>query len=367
MKKVIKVIILTISTIALCIVLLVAALFGYLYIRNRIDTENNRKYGGHGFQYMHGYSSTDFSGYHVYDGEKLITLDHEPEFIIEKQEDMPVLDGAEACYPLYCAFAKTIYKDIDVIEKEIANYDIKQIKWDDEMIDYIYSNGKIVSFTNSQEGYYRLVDKKVDLFVGAKPSSSITKYASEMNENIESIPIGKEAFVFFVEESNPIDNLSSEDLKKIYSGEITNWKQLGGNDQKIIAFQRPEDSGSQVVMRSFMGETKLKDAETFEMISGMGGTIKKVKQYHNEEGAIGYSFRYFLEELNQEEGVKMLAIDGVYPSIENIRNGSYPIVAQLVVSKLQSNNKENVQKMIDFMLSEDGQEIITKTGYSPIK
>ena len=97
------------------------------------------------------------------------------------------------------------------------------------------------------------------------------------------------------------------------------------------------------------------------------GVIKAVKQYHNEAGAIGYTFRYFLEELNQEDGVKILSIDGVYPSVENIKNGSYPILADLVVSKLESNSKENVDKMIDFMLSEDGQYIVEQTGYGPLK
>ena len=97
------------------------------------------------------------------------------------------------------------------------------------------------------------------------------------------------------------------------------------------------------------------------------GVIKAVKQYHNEAGAIGYTFRYFLEELNQEDGVKILSIDGVYPSMENIKNGSYPILADLVVSKLESNSKENIDKMIDFMLSEDGQYIVEQTGYGPLK
>ena len=158
-----------------------------------------------------------------------------------------------------------------------------------------------------------------------------------------------------------------EDVRKIYSGEIRNWKELGGTNQKIIAFQRPENSGSQVMMRYYMGDTELKEADTIESVSAMGGVIKAVKQYHNEAGAIGYTFRYFLEELNQEDGVKILSIDGVYPSVENIKNGSYPILADLVVSKLESNTKENVDKMIDFMLSEDGQYIVEQTGYGPLK
>ncbi|MCR4950707.1 MAG: hypothetical protein K6A40_05235, partial [Solobacterium sp.] len=76
------------------------------------------KHSGHGFKYMNGFSSTNFTGYHVYDGEKLAVLDHEASLIIDKEEDMPVLDGAEACYPLYAAAAKAVYKNIDQIELE---------------------------------------------------------------------------------------------------------------------------------------------------------------------------------------------------------------------------------------------------------
>lgn len=80
--------------------------------------ENDKKYLGHGFDYMHGYSSTDFTGYHVYDDEKLYHLDHPASLIIENEEDFPVLDGAEACYPVYSALALAAYKDIASIEAD---------------------------------------------------------------------------------------------------------------------------------------------------------------------------------------------------------------------------------------------------------
>ena len=349
--------------------LLIGLVLGGFVLYSNIKDKEYEKYKGHGFDYMHGYSSTDFTGYHVYDGEKLASLDHEPEFIIENEEDMPILDGAEACYPVYTAIAKTIYKDIDKIELEIANLDIKDpvlVDSDKDVYKLFYNNGKIVTFTNSSFGYARLINREVDLFIGARPSKDQLEDAKNNNVVIESIPIGKEAFVFFVEQDNPIDNLSSDDIRKIYSGEITNWKQLGGKNQKIIAFQRPENSGSQVMMRYFMKDVPLKEADTVEMISAMGGVIKHVKQYHNENGAIGYTFRYFLEELNQEKGVKILSVDNIYPTIENIKNGTYPIIADMVVSKLESNDKEYVNKVIEFMLSEDGQELIEKTGYGPL-
>lgn len=322
------------------------------------------KYGGHGFEYMHGFSSTDFSDYTVYaQNSKLAKPDHTPSFSIENPEDMPVLDGAEACYPLYAAFAKAVYKDIDRIELSAS-----QSKFDNY-------NGQIVSFTNTISAFVRLLygghdfDNTVngiDMFFGARPSQSQMDMAEEYTVDIQVTPIAKEAFVFFVEEDNPVDNLTSEQVKAIYHGDITNWSELGGKNQKILAFQRPKNSGSQTMMEFFMDGVTLKEPKTYETRDSMSGVIKQVAQYTNAKGAIGYSFRYFLEELNQEKGVKMLSIDGVYPSLENIENGSYPLITNVCVITREHESNPNVQRMIDFILSEDGQTIIRKTGYAGI-
>lgn len=321
----------------------------------------NVKYGGHGFEYMHGYSSTDFTDYMVYaDDSKLVVLDHEPSLIIENEEDMPVLDGAEACYPLYAAFAKACYKDIDKIEMSYLNTDAD------------YNNGKIVTFTNTIYGFDRLIcggldiekfDEGVDMFFGAKPSAEQLQDAKDSGVEIEITPIGKEAFVFFVEEDNPVNGLSSDDIRSIYHGDMDNWKNVGGNNQKIRAFQRPRNSGSQTMMTYFMKDVSLKEPLTYETIGGMGEVIRQVAQYSNEDGAIGYTFRYFLEGLNQEKGVKMLEVDGVYPTVENIENGTYPLTVDLCLITRKNDPNPYVEKMKEFILSEDGQYIIRQTGY----
>ncbi len=334
-----------------CIVLCISSCT-YMYL-NRPEV----KYAGHGFDYMNGYSSTDFTDYTVYaENSKLVTLSHEPSFTVENEEDMPVLDGAEACYPLYAAFAKAVYKDIDKIENKYRN-------------DENYNNGKIVSFTNTIYGFNRLVETdneyvdKIDMFFGARPSQDQLDYAKECGVEVEITPIGKEAFVFFVEEDNPIDNITSEQLRQIYHGDIKNWKELGGEDEEIVAFQRPENSGSQTMMKYFMKDVSLKEPKQYETVDAMEGVISVVAQYNNEDGAIGYTFRYFLEGLNQEKGVKMLSVDGIYPSVESIEDGSYPITVPLCLVTRKGDNNPNVKKMRDFILSEDGQYIIHETGY----
>lgn len=320
-------------------------------------TSPNYKYRnqGHGFEFLKGYSSTDLSDYTPYSNSgKLATLNHEPSFMIEDVHAMPILDGAEACYPVYSAVAKAIYKDIDRIEHNHLKNEYDE-------------NGRIVTFYNTAVGFERLVDGQVDMFFCAKPSASQLEYAELKGVELVYTPIGKEAFVFFVNDNNPIDSLTSDEIKSIYHGDITNWKEVNGKNEEIIAFQRPERSGSQSMMTYFMGDVTLKEPLTYEMEMAMLGIIKEVAEYQNEKGAIGYSFRYFFEGLTQVDGAKMISVDGVYPSNESIQDGSYPIITNLYCITVKDNPNKNVEKVLDFLLSEGGQYLIEKTGYSPIK
>ena len=334
----------------LCVCISAACCAGTFYLYSR---RPEVRYSGHGFAYMNGYSSTDFSDYMVYaEPSKLAALDHEPALVIEREEDMPVMDGAEACYPLYAALAKAVYRDIAQIElRPVADKEV-------------YLNGRVVSFSNSVVGFERLLLERIDLFFGARPSADQLSEAKERNVELEITEIGREGFVFFVEEDNPVDNLTSEQIKAIYHGDIVNWKEVGGPDQEIRAFQRPANSGSQTMMEYFMGDISLKEPETYETVDSMDGVLEHVAQYAGEEGALGYSFRYFLEGLSQEEGVKLLSVDGVAPTLENIENGSYPLPVPLCLVTRRDNDNPYVEKMREFILSDEGQEIVRKTGYA---
>ena len=309
--------------------------------------------GGHGFAYMHGFSSTDFSQYMVYSQPgKLAALDHPAAFQIQDEADMPVMDGAEACYPLYAAAAKAVYQDIAHIESNWA--DSGERAW---------TNGKIVTFTNTVVGFERLIEGNVDLFFGARPSADQLAYAAEQGVELEITPIGREAFVFFVEEDEPVDGLTQDQLRAIYHGDVTDWSQVGGRAGEIAAFQRPAGSGSQTMMEYFMGEVSLKEPQTYETVGSMEGVIRHVAQYANQRGALGYSFRYFIQGLSQEKGVKLLAVDGVTPDLAHIEDGSYPLTVPLCLVTRKDDPNPNVGKMIDFFLSPDGQTLVRETGY----
>ncbi|MBT2581992.1 substrate-binding domain-containing protein [Planococcus sp. ISL-109] len=99
--------------------------------------------------------------------------------------------------------------------------------------------------------------------------------------------------VFFVHAENPVDALSTADIQAIYSGKQTNWSALGGEDQPIRAFQRPEDSVRQTALLNFMGDVPVMRAPIENMEEGMGGIIEQVAEYKNHSNAIGFTFRFY--------------------------------------------------------------------------
>ena len=258
-------------------------------------------------------------------------------------DNLPVLDGAAAVIPVYSSFINAVYPS--------------SVRYGTEP--FVYNNTVV--------GYEKLAQKETDIFFGAYPSKEQIEYAKSLGTEFEFTEIGKEAFVFFVNKKNKVDSLTTEQIKAIYSGKITNWKDVGGNNKEIIAFQRNEGSGSQSMLKRFMGNTQIMEPPTNEVHDLMSGIINQVANYKNYSNAIGFSFRYYLNTIIANPGVKMISVDGVEPTPQNISNGSYPIVTSLYAVTYKDNPNENVQKLIDWILSEEGQEIIEQTGYSPVK
>jgi len=267
---------------------------------------------------------------------KIVKIDSKT---LKLTEDLPRIDGAAAFFPVYSAFVNAVYPETTELHDGIFEYN------------------------NTPGGYQLLAEKGIDLFLGVYPSEEQKAYAEECGTTFVYTPVGTEAFVFFVHKDNPIDNLTTEQIKGIYSGEITNWKQVGGKNEKIAAFQRNEGSGSQSMLQRFMGDTPIMDAPTELRNDMMSGIIEKVSDYRSKSNSIGFSFRYYVEGIIQNPDIKMLSVDGVAPTAENIRNGSYPIVTPMYAVTYEENTNENVDLLLEWILSEEGQYIIEETGY----
>lgn len=258
-------------------------------------------------------------------------------------KEYPRIDGSTATIPLSVALSS---KMLNISENAAYN---------------------ITEHTKTENAFKNLLNDKADLLITGTPNESKLQKAKDVGIELEYYPFAKDSFVFFVNKDNPVENLTSEQIRKIYSGEITNWKEVGGNDAEIIAYQRNEDSGSQNLMKKFMGNTPLMQPKV-DTINSMGEIIDIIAEYDNDINAIGYSVGYYMSEMHFSEDVKVIKLDGVEATPENIRSSKYPQILEYALV-FDSNEPENspIRKMVEFLKSEDGIKLIEDTNFISIK
>lgn len=257
--------------------------------------------------------------------------------------DLPVLDGAAALVPVYAAIVDNVYP-VGSVTYEGGAFS------DDNYYGENFAPDSKMQYKNTVRGYKAIVDGDTDILFCAAPSAQQKQYAAEQGVELVYVPVGLEAFVFFVNEHNPVDGLSTDQIRGIYAGKYTNWAELGGPDRVINPVSRLAGSGSQSAMDAFMGQTPIAPKSPFAFAGG----------------SIGFSFRYYMDGIVGNQAVKMLALNGVYPSAENIQNGTYPIIARFYAIYRADNDNENIPILIDWLLSDEGQKIIEQCGYVPL-
>ncbi|MCX7832266.1 MAG: phosphate ABC transporter substrate-binding protein [Actinobacteria bacterium] len=179
----------------------------------------------------------------------------------------------------------------------------------------------------------------------------------ELKSGLKPTTIAYDCIVVIVNPKNKIDNLSLEQIRDIYTGKIKNWKELGGKDSKIIVVNRDEASGTREAFKKLvLGDSDFVDTAIIQPGTG------QVKSFvSSNEDAIGYiSFGVV------DSTVKVVKVDNIEPSIENIKNGSYKITRKLYL--LTKGEPEGLSKeFIDYVLSDRIQETIVKKHYIPVK
>lgn len=256
------------------------------------------------------------------------------------KDNLPVLDGAAALVPVYASIIHNVYPE------GCVTYDGGKFS-DDNFYGENFAKDSKMQYKNTVRGYKAIVDGDTDILFCAAPSDEQKAYAEEKGVELVYVPVGLEGFVFFVNEKNPVENLTTGQVRDIYGGKYTNWSQVGGPNRIINPVTRLEGSGSQSAMNAFMGDTKIAPKSPLAIIGG----------------SIGFSFRYYMDGIVGNKGVKMLSLNGVYPSAENIQNGTYPIIAKFYAIYRADNENENIPVLIDWLLSDEGQTLIEKTGY----
>ena len=212
-------------------------------------------------------------------------------------------------------------------------------------------------------GIAALINGSTDIANASRPikSSEIDKLKSKFKTSGIEIPCAKDGLSVFLNKENPVSELTIEQLSGIFSGKITNWKEVGGADEKIQLYGRESSSGTFEFFKEHVVKTDF--SSTTQTLPGTAAIVNAVK---NDKNSIGYGGAAYAE------GVKDCKIkldansEGVLPTAATIKDKTYPISRYLYMY-LKSSPTGETKAFIDWILSEEGQKIIASVGYYPLK
>lgn len=275
----------------------------------------------------------------------------------------PHIDGSTVCVPMAVEFARQHLGFHDTTANQFVQFSTTH---------YAYEN--LMHKENVMETYVHynfdaFIDmSNVDLVIATEPSDEEIAQAEGLGITLKKTPVCYDAFVFITHKDNPVDSLTVEQIKKIYTGEIKNWKEVGGKDEKIRAFQREKNSGSQTAMENLvMGGSDMIDPIEVKIIVGMGELVDTVAEYENETASLGYTYRYYIDTLYKNDNIKTIAVNGIAPTDENIRSESYPFTTNYYGVIRQGDEDKIGGQFLDWILSDEGQKCVAQAGYITLR
>lgn len=226
----------------------------------------------------------------------------------------------------------------------------------------------LAMFQKTSQSFRNLMAGYSDILIAAEPDASVYEELNEAGFKFEKAPIAVDALVFIVNKDNPVNNLTTEQVRKIYSGEITNWKEVGGGDLKIEAFQRNRDSGSQALMvRLVMKDLAMAKPPEEYMLGEVEGFIAGVRSFDGSAAALGYTFYHCADDMELAKGYKILSIDGVRPGDETIAGKTYPFLSPYYAVIAAGEPEDSPARvMYNWLQSPEGQNLIKNEGYVPV-
>jgi ABC-type phosphate transport system substrate-binding protein len=232
---------------------------------------------------------------------------------------------------------------------------------EDHPIDEIWHNG-------THSGYVNLIDGETELIlVARRPSDSELAEAAAAGVELDVRPVALDAFVFVANINAPASDLPLETIRGIYSGEITHWDQAvsGAPAEPITTYKRNENSGSQELMESLvMKETPMVETSDLLILMSM---MEPINMLSLDELGIGYSVYFYAEHIFPAPEVRLLAVDGIAPTAQSISDGTYPLATEVYVAILSDEPPESrATQLRDWLLTDDGQKAVAKSGYVPL-
>lgn len=205
----------------------------------------------------------------------------------------------------------------------------------------------------------------IDLVLATYPNADERQAAADAGVELVYVPFCYDAFVFMVNEKNPVTSLTAQQIRQIYTGQYSSWKALGGESQKLYAYQRPHGSGSQTAMEEMVMQGLELQAEENYISIGMDDAVRQIGNYDNGIGAIGYSYLYYVNKLVESSGIRVLAIDGIAPTTENLQSGIYPYTVNYYA--VYRKGDSNTEAFVNWLISDAGQLAVRQAGYVPLR
>lgn len=253
----------------------------------------------------------------------------------------PIIDGSTTMVPLAMEFARQHW-GYDVDAEQFAQ------------------------FSTTGVAYERLFNGEIDLFIGTRPGKEELALAKQNGITPVMKPICWDSFVFITHKENPVSDLTVEQLRGVFSGEITNWSALGGPDKPIRLLRREPGAGSQTGMETLIMQGSAM-AEHAEIITGMGALVEAAADRNDGAYGIGYTYSYYIENLYKSADIQMIAIDGVAPSNENVISGAYSLRLERFAVIRKGDELAPGGRFLDWILSPEGQACVKQAGYIPLK
>ncbi|MBR6185233.1 MAG: substrate-binding domain-containing protein [Clostridia bacterium] len=272
----------------------------------------------------------------------------------------PSMDGSTVCVPMAMELAR---QWLDLPEADMNGF---------------------VTFSTTPYAYDRLIQGKpnplstvksqgvmmddthpIDLVLATYPNADERKAAEDAGVELIYVPFCYDAFIFMVNDQNPVESLTVRQIQEIYSGRYVSWSQLGGEALRLDAYQRPHGSGSQTAMEEMVMQGLQMSRVNENYISdGMADAVQQVGNYQNGLGAVGYSYLYYVNALVESGGIKVLSIDGVAPTDENLQSGAYPFTVNYYA--VYRKGDENTEAFVRWLVGEEGQMAVRQAGYVPL-
>lgn len=286
----------------------------------------------------------------------------------------PAIDGSTVCVPMAAEFVWQFTNLSDTIPSPSYSETISFLSFSttpnaySRIINGETTKGVITKHSSSGKLETYHFNQRPDIILATYPSNDELNMADNAGVELIIKPVCYDSFVFITHQDNAVESLTVEQIQKIYSGEITNWKEVGGANQKIVAYQREQNSGSQTAMEEWvMKGIPMANPPMAQYTLGMGALVEVVAGYANGTMSLGYTYKYYIDKLYKSPDIKILKVNGIMPSDENVRNNSYAFIAPYNGVIRSTDVDEVGGRFLNWILSDEGQACISQAGYVSIR